>query len=209
MASRKKKKSKAEKLVEAKELVGKLFPGQAQVDLSKVYVKKSALSRSWNLILDLSEDIGLNNLPLTYIPAKKFSGAKHYNLSEEEFLQKDFEVINEDTSVFHGTDIIRLLDRLRSELGADPEKVLVMGTLNESYEVVAVEPILESALDKCIRHLRKSVAENEKDEKEEAENVESMAQRRKLMKLVEKLGTEKALALLEERQRGRKKKTVG
>ena len=189
-----KKQSRNSKLRESLEMISTLFPGDEPVDLGKTYVKKRTLSSKWVSIFNEREEIGLHGTVLKHLPSEWMMGKRYRKLDDEDFLQGSLDD-NIDFGIYKGSDLVKLLDTLRSELGPDPKKSLVMGT-SDGYEVVVLEDTSDAALNKCLDQLRKFVKEAESYEQKKAERKEQHAQQVELAELISKMGATKALALL-------------
>jgi len=189
------KKSKATNLKEAAALMEKLYPGEKMVDLHKVYVTKKKLSSKWYPIFNEEDDLGLQRITMEHFLNSWITGKHYQQLTGEDFLLATL-IDDVDAAVFKGSELVKLLDNLKAELGPNANKSLVVVT-DSSCEVVKVEEISDTALNNCVKNLRMEAAEAERHEKVKQKRTEVYAQQLKLRELVEKLGMEKAIEVLE------------
>jgi len=204
----KKQQSKTAKLAEAKRLFKKLYreaiteADTTMVDLRKVYVKKRTLSGMWQVILDDYEALGLCERDLRHFPASWLTGKGQHQIDEDDFSSGAL-AENDNCYIFNGSDLVKMLDKLKASLGPEPEKSLVMSTYT-GYDLVALEDISATQLDKCVKLLRDSVEDEENRAEQDKLRAEQYEKQVRLGELVRKMGMEKAIALLEGVKKGKK-----
>jgi len=193
----KKPKTRAAKIAEAKALFEKLFPDDTMIDLRKVYTGKRKLSARWGTIFDDHEEMGLVEKDLCHFPETWLTQKGYLRITDEDLSSSTLEG-NDNYYIFNGRNVVTLLNKLRAELGPNPEKALVMST-PDGYAVVELKDTTDRTLDFCVELLRESVEDAEDRERLQQEREAHHEQQVKLMKLVTKMGIEKAIATLEKK----------
>jgi len=197
--AQKKPNTKAAKLAEAKALFKKLFPNDTMIDLKKVYVTKRSLNNSgWGHVFNEWYALDLENAPPQHLPVNWLVNSHPASLEDNDFV-KDTLAENSDFGIYKGSDLVKLLNKLRADLGPNPEKALIMAT-PDGYDVVAETEISANALNKCIQFLRSCVTELEEQEKRNLEKNRQRAKQSKLMELAAKVGLDEAISRLEKKK---------
>lgn len=178
-----------QKLAKLNRLRKELFPDHNDrelQDLTKIYEMGHELSGQW---FDLLQEAGMSlGTDVKFIPQYWIDDSTlgyEYDCMAPQGSLEEFRIIP-------GTVLLGLLDNLRKELGPNPKKALILAD-PDGYTVVKLRSTTGDEIDHCCK-MAERLIEVDKEEEQRGCTQDKQAT---LKKLIERLGLDTAIRLLE------------